>query len=66
MPFGKKNFATKEFHLALTSAAQLVGHHPAKGKVTDLIPGWAHTWVVGLVPDRGMYERQPIDVTFLH
>ena len=43
--------------------AQLVGHPPAERKAAGSIPITAHAWVVGLVPDWGVYERQPIDVS---
>ena len=37
----------------MTGVAQSVGHCPAKQKVVRLIPGQAHAWVVGQVPDWG-------------
>ena len=51
---------------ALTGVAQLIGRCPANQKVAGWIPKFRkHAWVVGLVPGRGVYERQPTDTSIL-
>ena len=57
---------SKTVEMALTSVSQLVGHRPAKRKVTVQFPVRAHAWDVGLVPCQGAYHRQPIDQCFSH
>ena len=51
---------------ALTGVAQLVGYCPAKQKVAGSIPSQGTSWVVGLVPHQGAYERQLINVSLSH
>ena len=46
--------------------AQLIGHHPAKQKVTGSIPSQDICLGCGLVPDLGMCERQQINVSLTH
>ena len=61
-------FFKKKFCLALTSGAQLVGHCPAKQKVTGSVRIMAHAWVAGLVlpaPGWGTQERQQISVSHI-
>ena len=49
---------------ALTSVAQLVGHHPEKQGVMGLIPSQGTCLGCGPGPQLGVYERQPhIDVS---
>ena len=43
----------------------VAGRHPAKQKVTCVIPHQARAWVFGQVPS-GVCERQPIDVSLTH
>ena len=49
---------------ALTYVAQLIGHHPAKQKVTGLIPSQGTCLGCRFnLPGWGAYERQPINVS---
>ena len=51
----------KAHTFALTSVAQLVGHHPTKQKVPGSIPSQGtHLRLQGLVPSKGAYQRQPM------
>ena len=51
---------------ALTGVAQLAGHHPIKRKLPVQFPVRAHAGVQGLVPIRGVCNRQQIDVSLSH
>ena len=49
---------------ALASLAQLLGVVPQTQRSPVRFPVRAFAWVVGLVPGRGPYRRQPVDVSF--
>ena len=52
--------------VALTGAAQWVGHHPANRKVTGSIADQGTCQFAGQIPDWDSYKRQPIDVSLAH
>ena len=57
-------FFAKQYTLSLTGMAQLVGHRPTKSPVRLRVK--AHAWVAGLVSGRGVYRRQPINLSLSH
>ena len=61
------HYLKKKKKPTLTGVAQWVGPHLAKQKVTSLIPSQSTCLGLGfctLPPTLGMYERQPINVSF--
>ena len=47
----------------LTGVAQWVGHYLVNGKVAVSILVMAPAWIASQVPQLGVRERQPIDVS---
>ena len=63
---GPKVESVKNINQALTCVAQLVEHRLVKQKVAGLIPSQGTCLGCGPLPNGGVCERQPINISFTH